>query len=56
MQTMYNTLCKIAESMPEVKFEFIFVDDGSKDKTLEIIRGIASKDSKVRYISFLGTL
>jgi glycosyltransferase involved in cell wall biosynthesis len=52
LQTMYNTLCKIAESMPEVKFEFIFVDDGSKDKTLEIIRGIASKDSKVRYISF----
>ena len=33
-------------------FEYIFVDDGSKDKTLEIIKALRMQDEKVRYISF----
>ncbi len=32
--------------------EFVFVDDGSKDKTLEILRSLASQDSRVHYVSF----
>lgn len=36
----------------EAEFEFIFVNDGSKDKTLEIIKEYARKDSRVRFISF----
>ena len=34
------------------EFEYIFVNDGSKDKTLEIIKSLREKDKKVRYISF----
>ena len=33
-------------------FEYIFVNDGSKDKTLDIIKRLRTKDSKVRYVSF----
>ncbi len=33
-------------------FEYIFVNDGSKDKTLDIIKRLRKKDSKVRYVSF----
>lgn len=33
-------------------FEYIFVNDGSKDKTLDIIRELRAKDNKVRYVSF----
>ena len=33
-------------------FEFIFVDDGSKDRTLEIFRELSKKDKNVHYISF----
>ena len=33
-------------------FEFIFVDDGSKDKTLSIARELHKQDARVRYISF----
>ena len=33
-------------------FEYIFVNDGSKDRTLEIIKQLRSKDNKVRYVSF----
>ncbi len=33
-------------------FEYIFVNDGSKDKTLDIIRELRARDNKVRYVSF----
>lgn len=35
-----------------VEFEYIFVNDGSKDNTLKIIKELKQKDPKVRYISF----
>lgn len=36
----------------DILFEYIFVNDGSKDKTLDIMRKLAKKDEKVKYISF----
>ncbi len=33
-------------------FEYIFVNDGSKDKTIDIIRELRAKDNKIRYVSF----
>ena len=35
-----------------IDFEYIFVNDGSKDKTLEEIKELRKQDSKVRYVSF----
>src|SRR5262249_57109484 len=32
--------------------EIIYVDDGSRDRTLEVLRALASQDSRVRYLSF----
>lgn len=46
---------KVADKMQEtysIKFEFLFVDDGSRDHTLEILRAEAVADKRVRYISF----
>ena len=34
------------------EFEYIFVNDGSKDNTLKIIKELRQKDNKVRYVSF----
>lgn len=36
----------------DIEFEYIFVDDGSKDNTLEIIKSFKEKDAKVKYVSF----
>ena len=36
----------------DIEFEYIFVNDGSKDKTLEIMKLLSKRDSKVKYISF----
>lgn len=36
----------------DVEFEYIFVDDGSSDNTLKIIKELHNQDSKVKYISF----
>jgi len=49
---LYEELVKVADQMTGQEFEFIFVNDGSKDKTIDIIRELRKKDKRVRYISF----
>ena len=48
----YKEIAKVSSEMKEVDFEFLFINDGSKDQTLEILRDYANKDKRVRYISF----
>lgn len=51
----YKEICRVAEEMKSshgADFEFIFVDDGSRDNTLAIARELHKKDPRVRYISF----
>ena len=40
------------QDFPNEEFEYIFVDDGSKDDTLEEIKELHKKDDKVKFISF----
>lgn len=47
-----NRISAVAAAMPYVAFEFIFVDDGSHDSTLPIIRELSKEDLRVRYVSF----
>ena len=48
----YEEINKVSNEMNEVSFEFLFVDDGSKDRTLSILKEYAFKDERVKYISF----
>lgn len=48
----YDAIVKVSKKLPACDFEFLFVDDGSIDKTLEIIKHIKSNDERVMYISF----
>ena len=42
----------IAQDFKDVIFEYIFVNDGSQDNTLQIMRDLSKKDHNVKYISF----
>lgn len=48
----FEEINKVIASMPDYDFEVIYVDDGSKDSTLEIIRNRAKQDALTRYVSF----
>ena len=48
----YKEITKVAKQMKNIDFEFLFVNDGSKDETLTVLQELAKKDKRVRYISF----
>ena len=48
----YRTMCQVMREMPEEEFELIFVDDGSSDRTLSILKDMNETDGRCRYLSF----
>jgi glycosyltransferase involved in cell wall biosynthesis len=48
---LYERLNKLAGETSDYDFEFLFINDGSRDRTLEIIKGYAEKDPRVAYIN-----
>ncbi len=52
----YSEIIKVTNGMKaehtDIDFEFLFINDGSKDRTLPIFHELADSDSRVRYISF----
>ena len=48
----YEEINKVMKEMKKVKFELIFINDGSSDKTLSIIKNYSLKDQRIKYISF----
>ena len=48
----YNRLSGVLKKIENYEYEIIFVNDGSKDKTLEILETIAKEDKNVKIISF----
>ena len=48
----YQAVCDVADTLPDYKISMLFVNDGSRDSTLSILRSLSQKDSRVRYLSF----
>ncbi|MCL2528368.1 MAG: glycosyltransferase family 2 protein [Defluviitaleaceae bacterium] len=42
----------VASTMPQVSFEYIFVDDGSRDATLAVLRRYSKENDDIHYLSF----
>lgn len=51
LEPLYHRLGKLANDNKSYDFEFLFVNDGSRDKTLELIKGFAKTDHRVAYVN-----
>lgn len=51
LPALFKRLDKLAEDTADYDFEFMFVNDGSRDKTYEIIQKRAHSDSRIAYIN-----
>ena len=52
LHMFYDEMSRVAGEMSAYDFEFIFVNDGSRDNTLKICKELAAQDRRVKYISF----
>ena len=48
---LYDRLVSLMESHENYDFEILFVNDGSKDDTLDIIKFLRKKDSRINYLN-----
>lgn len=49
---LYERLEKLMDSNKNYEFEILFVNDGSKDKTIELIKQYREKDKRISYVDF----
>lgn len=49
LNQFYQRLSQVITNMPQYDFQFMFVNDGSKEQTLDIMRELHEKDSRVSY-------
>lgn len=52
IRLVYEELEKVAASLTDCEMEYIYIDDGSTGKTLDLIKELSEEDPKVRYLSF----
>ena len=52
VQAFYSAVREVSDSITEVDWEFVFVDDGSTDRTVELLVGLREKDGRVRVVRF----
>lgn len=50
LEPLYHRLGKLANDNKSYDFEFMFVNDGSRDKTIEIIKEYAEQDERISYV------
>lgn len=49
---LYERLEKLMNEINNYEFEILFVNDGSKDKTIELIKQMREKDERISYVDF----
>ena len=50
LPALYKRLKELMDSIENYQFEIMFVNDGSRDDTLKIIKDLRAKDSRVNYV------
>lgn len=52
LPSLYEALKELMDTHPDYAWEVLMVNDGSRDRTMEIIRGLRNNDSRISYIDF----
>ena len=52
VEAFYRAASAVCAGLPDLETEFLFVDDGSSDRTLELLRELAGREKGVRWLSF----
>lgn len=52
IRIFYEEMKRVMSEMKDTEFELLFVNDGSKDNTLAVLKEMADLDNRVKYISF----
>lgn len=47
---LYEALCNLAASSPNYLWEFLFVNDGSSDRTLQLVKEFKTQDHRIAYV------
>lgn len=47
----YSELTAVLDTLPDYRFEMLFLDDGSRDRSLEIVAGLAETDPRVSFLA-----
>lgn len=49
---LYKELCNVTKKLDTYEFEFLFINDGSKDCTLDVLKQFSKEDDRVVFLSF----
>lgn len=52
LPVFHREISKVLNEMPQVEPELLFIDDGSRDNTLKVLRALRACDGRCRYIAF----
>ena len=52
LQFFYDEVIRLISEMPALRYEFVFIDDGSQDNTLKVLKELQRKDGRIKYFSF----
>ena len=53
LEIFYNETSKVvSKELSDVSYEYLFIDDGSSDQTMKVIKSLVERDEKVKFVSF----
>ena len=56
LHLFYTETQKVIENITDYNFRYLFVDDGSKDRTLSILTELSNHYSNINFLSFVCTM